>query len=157
MNDPITVTMSGQMTKIEAGGPVTVDASVPPETGNVVYVWYINGNAVTANPSYTTAFDLGVGVYRLDVVAFTPNGSRAGSTTYTFNVVDNLPSISSITSSTADRTYTEGNIIDVTVTFSENATLDDTALLDVTLDTGAVVTITGPACNHHNNRVSDNY
>ena len=145
MNDPITVTMSGQVAEIEAGGSMTVDASVPIETGNVVYVWYINGDAVATGASYTTAADLSVGVYRLDVVAFTPDASRAGSTTHTFNVVDNVPSISSITSSTADGTYTAGNIIDITVTFSENVTLDDTALLDVTLDTGAVVTITGPA------------
>ncbi len=145
MNDPITVTMSGQVAEIEAGGSMTADASVPPETGNVVYVWYINGDAVATGASYTTAADLNVGVYRLDVVAFTPDASRAGSTTHTFNVVDNVPSISSITSSTADGTYTSGNIIDVTVTFSENVTLDDTASLDVTLDTGAEVTITGPA------------
>ena len=145
MNDPIIVSISGEVSEVEAGGFMTVDASVPPETGNVVYVWYINGDAVATGASYTTAADLNVGVYRLDVVAFTPDGSRAGSTTHTFNVIDNIPSVSSITSSTADGTYTAGNIIDVTVTFSEEVSIDAAGSLDITLDTGAVVTITGPA------------
>ncbi len=91
MNDPITVTMSGQIAEFGVGGFMTIDASVPPETGNVVYVWYINGNSVAIGASYTTPTDLAPGVYRIDVTAFTTDGSRAGSATYTFKVLDREP------------------------------------------------------------------
>ncbi len=89
MNDPIAVSMSGQIAEFGAGEFMTVEASVPPETGNVTYVWYLNGNALAPGVSYTTPADLIVGVYRLDVVAFTADGSRAGSATHTFRVTEN--------------------------------------------------------------------
>ena len=145
MNDPIEITMSGQVAEVEIGGFMTVEASVPAETGNVVYVWYINGESKATGSSYTTPSDLLIGVYRLDVVVFTTDGSRAGSATHTFRVIDTEPSVSSITSSTSDGTYGAGNNIDVTITFSEAVTLDAAASLDVMLDTGAVVSVTGPA------------
>ena len=88
MNDPIAVAMSGQKPEFVVGGTMTVDVSVPPETGNVVYVWYLNGISVAAGTSYTTPTDLIAGVYSTDVTAFTTDGSRAGSTTYTFRVLD---------------------------------------------------------------------
>ncbi len=88
MNDPIAVTMSGQIAEFGVGGFMTVDAIVPPETGNVVYVWFINGNSVATGASYTTPTDLAPGVYRIDVTAFTTDGSRAGSATYTFRVLN---------------------------------------------------------------------
>lgn len=70
---------------------MTVEASVPPETGNVTYVWYINGDALATGASYTTPSDLIVGVYKLDVISFTADGSRAGSTTYTFRILNLAP------------------------------------------------------------------
>ena len=54
------------------------------------------------------------------------------------------PTISSVTSTTADGTYNEGDSVNVTVTFSEAVTLADGNLV-VTLETGATdrtVTIT---------------
>lgn len=89
MNNPIEVTMSGQIAEFDAGEFMTVEASVPPDTGNVVYVWYINGKTLAAGSSYSTPADLEVGVYRLDVVVFTSDGSRAGSETHTFRVTEN--------------------------------------------------------------------
>ena len=56
-----------------------------------MYVWYINGNSVAIGASYTTPTDLAPGVYRIDVTAFTTDGSRAGSATYTFKVLDLEP------------------------------------------------------------------
>ena len=91
MNDPISVTMSGQIDEFGVGGFMTVEASVPPETGNVTYVWYINGDALATGASYTTPSDLIVGVYRLDVISFTADGSRAGSATVTFNILNLAP------------------------------------------------------------------
>ena len=55
-------------------------------------------------------------------------------------VVDGtVPTIQSITSTTADGAYKAGDTVDVTVAFSENVTLSG-GTLNVTLDTGAVVT-----------------
>jgi hypothetical protein len=91
MDDPIDVTMNSQIEEFGVGGFMTVEAEVPPDTGNVTYVWYINGNALATGVSFTTPSELPVGVYRLDVVAFTADGSRAGSTTYKFNVLNLSP------------------------------------------------------------------
>ena len=90
LNDPLAVTMGGQVAEIYLGETMTVTASVPPEVGNVVYAWYINGESRATGPSYTLGSDLAVGIYRLDVTAFTADGSRAGSATYTFQVLENL-------------------------------------------------------------------
>lgn len=87
MNNPIEMTMSGQVESIGIGGAMTVEASVPPDTGNVVYVWYINGESKATGSNYTTRMDLPVGIYRLDVVAFTSDGKRAGSATHTFRIL----------------------------------------------------------------------
>ena len=59
-------------------------------TGNVIYTWYINGESRAIGDSYTLGSDLAVGTYRLDVTAFTADGSRAGSATHTFTVLENL-------------------------------------------------------------------
>ena len=90
LNDPITVTLSGQIDNIYTGESMTVTASVPPETGNVIHTWYINGESRAIGESYTLGSDLAVGTYRLDVTAFTADGSRAGSATHTFTVLENL-------------------------------------------------------------------
>ena len=76
LNDPITVTLSGQIDNIYTGESMTVTASVPPDTGNVIYTWYINGESRAIGDSYTLGSDLAVGTYRLDVTAFTADGSR---------------------------------------------------------------------------------
>ena len=67
-----------------------------------------------------------------------PAGEPATDEIYT---VDNAgPTIQAITSTTADGAYKVGDTINVTVTFSENVTLSG-GTLDVTLDTGDVVSI----------------
>jgi hypothetical protein len=90
LNDPIDVALSGQVDEIDAGGSMTVTASVPADVGNVVYAWYINGESMTIGDTYTFGSDLDPGIYRLDVTAFSADGSRAGSATHTFNVLEGL-------------------------------------------------------------------
>lgn len=76
------VNLSGQVETLPENQTMTVTASVPADTGNVTYVWYINGESKevgeTDNPSYTVK-DLPKGFYNLDVTAFTADGKRAGS------------------------------------------------------------------------------
>ena len=86
MNDPIMVTMTGQAAEIDQGGSMIVSGSVPANTGNVVYVWYLNGASKATGPTYTLGGDLAPGVYRLDLICFTGDGKRAGSVSTSFTV-----------------------------------------------------------------------
>ncbi len=90
IQNPIEVTLAGQSDTITAGSSMNVTASVPAEAGNATYVWYINGDAVDATntPSYDAGTGREAGVYRLDVTAFSADGTRAGSATHTFHISD---------------------------------------------------------------------
>lgn len=90
MADPIDVTLSGQEDEIEVGESMTVTASVPPDIENASYVWYINGATKGMGQSYTVS-GLTIGVYRLDVTVFSPDGTRAGSASCEFSVVEPTP------------------------------------------------------------------
>ena len=80
--------MDGQQTEIAPGESMTVNASAPQVTENLVYVWYLNGEAKETDTVYTFGNDLPLGTYRLDVTAFSPDGKKAGTATHTFSVVD---------------------------------------------------------------------
>ena len=69
-----------------AGSTQTLTASVSHLPGSVVYVWYVNG--VSAGTGSTFAFGSGVnaGFYRIDVTAFTADGTQAGSATQNVQV-----------------------------------------------------------------------
>ena len=89
MNNPIQVTMSGQQAELGAGAAATVGASVPQGLGTMIYVWYLNGVSKATGPTFTfntAATPLNPGAYRLDVAAFTSDGTRGGSATYAFKV-----------------------------------------------------------------------
>jgi hypothetical protein len=88
MNNPINVTMAGQVAEIDQGGSMIVSGSVPANTGNVVYVWYLNGASKATGSTYTPGIDLDPGVYRLDLICFTADGKRAGSATTNFRVIE---------------------------------------------------------------------
>lgn len=88
MQDPIPVTLSGQAPEILAGGTMTVTASVPAEVGNVVYTWYLNSQSKATGASYTVGSGLDAGFYRLDVTTFSAAGTRAGSASHLFHVID---------------------------------------------------------------------
>ena len=88
MEDPIEVVMDGQLAQIPTGESMTVSASAPQETENMIYVWYVNGESKGTGTSFTVGSELPKGVYRLDVTAFSTDGKRAGSTTHTFNVIE---------------------------------------------------------------------
>ncbi len=90
MENPISVTMSGQKAELGTGTPMSVTASAPPDVGNVTFLWYLNGEAKSTGPSFTlneAASPLAAGFYRLDVTAFAAAGVRGGSTTCPFKIL----------------------------------------------------------------------
>ncbi len=91
MRSPVAVTLSGQSAQIAKGSSMAVTASVPAGTGNVVYAWYLNGISQATGPAYTVVNTLAAGYYRLDVTAFTADGSRAGSASHSFQVAAATP------------------------------------------------------------------
>ena len=89
MADPIPVGINGVSSTITAGTSVTATASVSDGTSGVVYVWYLNGVSQATGSSYTFGSTLAAGYYRLDVTAYTADGTRAGSGTASFQVTAN--------------------------------------------------------------------
>ena len=84
MDAPIAVTLSGQAPELATGTPMTVAASLPSGPSNVTLVWYLNGVARTTGASFTVntaAAPLAAGTYRIDVTAFSADGTRGGSAT----------------------------------------------------------------------------
>lgn len=90
MSDPLTVSLTGQSATLAAGSSMTVAAATTGYTGNVTFVWYVNGlskaTGSNASPNFTVGSALASGLYRLDVTAITADGMRAGATTTTFKV-----------------------------------------------------------------------
>lgn len=86
MADPLTVSIDGAISMLALGQNMTVTANVAESVGNVVYVWYVNGESVGTGDTLTFGSGLGIGVYRLDVTAVTADGTRAGSAGVTFHV-----------------------------------------------------------------------
>ena len=90
MSDPLTVSISGQSAALAVGSSMTVTAATPGYTGNVTYVWYVNGlskaTGSNTNAGFAVGSGLAVGVYRLDVTAISSDGMRVGAATTTFKV-----------------------------------------------------------------------
>jgi hypothetical protein len=83
MSEPLQVSMTGQVATLPVGTDMTVTASVAGSVGNVVFVWYVNGESKASGSNAAPTFSLGTtlaaGYYRLDVTAFTADGARAGA------------------------------------------------------------------------------
>jgi hypothetical protein len=79
--DPLVVNIAGGQGTLSVGSSLVLSASVSNYTGNVVYAWYVNGLVQGTGPSFTFGPGLGAGYYRIDVTAFTDDGTRAGSAT----------------------------------------------------------------------------
>jgi hypothetical protein len=79
--NPLEVTISGASATMAAGSTQSLTASVSAYTGNVNYVWYVNGTPVTVGPSCSFGSGSLAGFYRVDVIAFAADGFRAGSAT----------------------------------------------------------------------------
>ncbi len=89
MNNPLTVTMTGAADSLVRGGTMTVSVSVSDAGSSILsYEWFLNGGMIgSGSSSITYGSTLAPGVYRLDVIAATVDGKRAGSATHRFTVV----------------------------------------------------------------------
>jgi hypothetical protein len=85
MNDPLEVYLNGQVDEVGVGETIQIEASVQNEPGEVEIFWYVNGQSAGTGALYTGE-NLQAGVYRLDAVAFSADGSRSGSATHSFRV-----------------------------------------------------------------------
>jgi hypothetical protein len=95
MEDPLTVSLAGASPTMNAGGTESLSASVSNYSGNVSYVWYVDGASQSSGTSYVFGSGLGAGSYRVDAVAFAADGTRAGSATTSIQVAK--PTMSAVT------------------------------------------------------------
>ena len=144
-SEAVTVTGTPQLT-LETGGSDAVVDYVSGSTTNVLTFTYTVGAGETSSDldyASTTALALNGGTVKdaggnnatLTLAAVGAAGSLGANEAFVIDTT--APTISSVTSTTADGTYKEGDSVNVTVTFSEAVTLAGGNLV-VTLETGAV-------------------
>lgn len=87
LDEPLEVSLSGALAELNYGSTMTVEASVAnPGDSTITYVWYVNGQTISAENPVTVGETLSPGNYRLDVVATTDEGQRSGSASHDFTV-----------------------------------------------------------------------
>ena len=79
MNDPLDATIVGASATKPESDSMTLSASVSNFADNVVYVWYVNGASVFTGDTFIFDETWVQGTYRIDVTAYSTDGSRAGS------------------------------------------------------------------------------
>ena len=88
LQDPLLVSIAGGSATMSAGSTETLTASTVNYGENVTYVWYVNGVSVATGANYTFGAGAVAGYnYRIDVTAFSADGTRAGSATQNVQVV----------------------------------------------------------------------
>ncbi len=155
MKEPIILTLSGDTPAlVEQGQSMTTNvainaaATVPAVTQAMTYYWYENGQFQGAGPSVTLTADMlptidnGDAIpdleqhYRVDVIGYQTDGTRAGSASYTYTVTESL---------TPNRTITAFDIAGqeaATVIATDLGT--NTGTIDVTMPYGTAVTALVP-------------
>lgn len=86
LDNPIELSLAGTVDTIVMGSAMTVSATAPLETETINYSWYINGSSTGSGSVITIGSALNPGIYRLDVIALTADGSRSGSTNHSFTI-----------------------------------------------------------------------
>jgi len=87
MEEPIEVALSDIAENITQNSNVTVTATIPADTGSVIYTWYINGEVVDATNTNSYTYSASeLGVYNLAVTVYTVDGKRGGSASDIFEV-----------------------------------------------------------------------
>ncbi len=86
MRDPLDVSITGAEQAKPKNQSQSLHASVSNYAGNITYVWYVNATAVATGQDFTFDSSWDEGYYRIDVTAFTTDGTRAGSSSATVTV-----------------------------------------------------------------------
>ncbi|MBI9100120.1 MAG: hypothetical protein JEY91_16680 [Spirochaetaceae bacterium] len=86
LNDPIELSLAGTLDTMVMGSTMSVTATAPLETVSIIYSWYINGSTAGSGSSVDLGSALNPGIYRLDIIGQTEDGSRSGSINHTFTV-----------------------------------------------------------------------
>lgn len=143
----VTLTGGNLMVSLDTGGTVTIPPFGPSVNASGTYT--VGAGHVSADLNAVSPLTLSAGTLQdgggNNAVLTIPGGMNlADSEDITVDGI--APTISSVTSSTANGSYTNGASVDVTVNFSEQVILAGGNLL-ITLDTGGGVTIPpfGPA------------
>lgn len=87
MDDPLEVSISGSLATKTVSQSIPLSAAVNNYSGNVTYVWYVNGTAIDTGASFAFDDSWAQGYYRIDVTAFSADGKRAGSATVNVQVM----------------------------------------------------------------------
>ena len=128
MDNPLSVALSGLSTSLTYGGSMTATPSATGYSGNITYVFYLNGQAkgstTSASPSWTFGSNLAPGNYRLDVTAYSADGLQAGSATANFTVVVPVGSVVLAWNPDSDPTVTGYKINYGTASGSYTASVD---------------------------------
>lgn len=87
MNDPLEVAISGAMAEKTEAETLFLSAQLSNYDGNAVFVWYVNSVEAAFGESFAFGPEWAPGAYRIDVTAFSADGTRAGSATANMTVV----------------------------------------------------------------------
>ncbi len=90
LQNPLEVSISGAGETKLINESMELTASVEDYSENIVYVWYINGEAVGAGIDFTLGDALPIGYYNVDVTAFSIDGKQAGSANAKIQIVDSI-------------------------------------------------------------------
>ena len=87
MNPPLEFAAMNIASSQIVGDIQHLSANIANYSGEVVYSWYVNGVFQTFGQNYDFGEGLSIGYYRVDVVARSIDGKRAGSTTHTVQLI----------------------------------------------------------------------
>jgi hypothetical protein len=96
VDEPLTVSITGQVASIDQGTAMSVTASVSPDPGSVGYTWYLDGAKIGTGATISVGSTLDPGTYRLDVSAVSSDGTQGGSTGCTFDVIGTMTAQASL-------------------------------------------------------------
>ena len=135
----------------------TVTLTVPNATYTTIATsgnWSIDLSSATATSGSLSLNTNGDNT--ISITATDSAGNASGSTTQTLKIDTTPPTITSVTSTTANGTYGIGNSINITINFSENVTLSS-GTITITLETGTIDRTVTINSFSNSNTASGNY
>lgn len=87
MGDPLTASITGGAAQVQTGQSLSLSAQLA-EAVSATYIWYVAGQSVATGQTFDFDADsFGAGFYNIDLVAFSADGTRAGSAALQTQVV----------------------------------------------------------------------